>query len=107
MRVTYDMIWIKRAKTPGLMRARVFERGMTNSLDRMVGRKDYNREREWIGCERWFETGNLKVRAPKQLENFLSAKTHYIDNIEEVTKCQLPALTITFGRKPEFACGRR
>ena len=106
MRITYDMIWIKRARTPGLMRARVFERGESNSIDRMLGKRDYHCEREWIGCERWFNASNLRERGSSKLETFLSSKTHYISKVEEASACPLPSLTITFGSKREYASGK-
>ena len=99
MRVEYEIVELTRAKTPSVLRAKVLEKHTANSLDRAMGRRDHSRERDWVGCEIWHEAGQVgKVRAPRNLERFLATKNHMLDQIEEVTQCQLPKLTISFGR---------
>lgn len=98
MRIEYEIISLKRAKTPCMLRAKVLEKHTANSLDRAVGRRSHSRERDWIGCEIWHEASKFgKVRAPKQLERFLASKKHMLDEVEEAIQCQLPALTVSFG----------
>jgi hypothetical protein len=97
MRVEYKIIELTRAKTPSVLRAKVLEKHTANSLDRAIGRRTHSMERNWIGCEIWHEAGKSKVRAPRNLEKFLSSKNHLLDRAEEVVQCRLPALTVSFG----------
>jgi len=98
MKVTYQLGWMKRGRTPGMFRAMVHEIGTPNWVERLIGKDNYTKSDEYIGHNMWFRDGT-KVRAKVALEEFLSKRTMYADAKRGGgIKCALQFNMITFKR---------